>query len=428
MTAVVFYFQVHQPYRLRRKSYFDVGGTRGVFDDAENERIVRRVAERCYLPMNALVARLIEESGGRFRCAYSLSGTLVRQLESWVPAALQSFVDLSRTGCVEFLCETSMHSLAALVDPTEFARQVREHKRKVRDLFGRTPTTFRNTELILSRAIARQVEELGFRALLAEGADALLDGRSPRDVHRPEGCRELALLLRSYEFSDDIAFRFSNREWNEYPLTADRFASWLHRLPDESQYVGLFMDYETFGEHQWTDTGIFDFMAHLPRFVLADPRFEFQTPAVVAARHTPVVELRIPRPFSWADEERNLSAWLGNPMQRAAHEALYALAPKVRRAQRRGHAQLFDVWQRLTTSDHVYYMSTKSHSDAEVHEYFTPYESPYDSYVVFMNVLDDLERRVDGVLGAAPRRRGRKRAGQGTKRAARSSRTRGRRT
>ena len=390
MTDIVFYFQVHQPFRLRRYTFFDIGHRHDYFDDEENARILRRVAEKCYRPMNALLLDQIERHAGALRLAFSLSGTVIDQLEAWSPETLESFVALARTGCVEFLCETSHHSLAALARPEEFARQVAAQSERVTRLFRRRPTTFRNTELVCSNAIAAQVEALGFDGMLAEGADPLLGWRSPHHVYRTEGTASLKLLLRDYAFSDDIAFRFSNRAWSEWPLTADRFAHWLHQLPERSEWVGLFMDYETFGEHQWVDTGIFDFMAHLPDAVLADPGFRFLTPSEVLAQRDPVARLDIPHPISWADTERDLTAWLGNPMQLAAQAALYDLLPALLAAD---DPDLMTDWRRLSTSDHLYYMCTKWFSDGDVHKYFSPYNDPHDAFIAFMNVLDDLSRR-----------------------------------
>ena len=404
MRDVVFYFQVHQPFRLRRYSFFDIGAHERYFDDAENARIVRRVAEKCYLPMNALIGELIERHGGRFRCSYSISGCALEQFETWVPEVLTSFRALAATGCVEFLCETSMHSLAALFDADEFREQVAEQKARVERHFGRAPTTFRNTELVIDERVAALVEELGFDVLLGEGAEVLLGTRSPHLVWRPGGCKRLKLLLRDYELSDDIAFRFSNRTWNEWPLPAERFARWVHELPAGEDFVGLFMDYETFGEHQWADTGIFKFMERLPDELLADPRVRFATPAEAAAARTVAGELPIPRAVSWADAERDLSAWLGNPMQRAASEALWSLAPAVRKMPAT-EADLRQRWRRLSTSDHLYYMSTKFFSDGDVHKYFSPYASPHDAFVAFMNVIDDLARRIESA--ARPVRRAR---------------------
>jgi alpha-amylase len=411
MTAVVFYFQVHQPNRLNRFRFDDVGNGREYFDDGLNRLIVERVAERCYLPMNAVIAEAIADTGGRFRCSFAITGTLLTQLERWAPAALDSFVALSRTGAVEFVCETGYHSLASVGDHHEFTAQVEEQRKRLKELFGLAPTSFRNTELILDNAIAKRVEDMGFACQLGEGVDRLLEWRSPRRVYRAKGCKRLKLLLRDYLFSDDIAFRFSNRQWPEYPLMADRYAEWLHRAAPEDTFVGLFMDYETFGEHQNVDTGILDFMKHLPRHVLADERFEFRTPAEVAAANEPVAELDIPLTLSWADKERDLTAWLENDMQKEAHARLYALLPKAREAADAGHPEILATWRKLSTSDHVYYMSTKWHSDGDVHEYFTPYDSPHDSFILFMHVLDDLAVRIEAAL-AAPRAGGREETGQ----------------
>jgi len=391
LTAITLYFQVHQPHRLNRLGLADIGASPGYFDDGLDRLILERVAERCYLPMNQLLREAIEESEGRFRCAFALTGTVLDQLEAWAPEALRSFVDLTRTGCVEIVSETSHHSLACEGDMREFDRQVRAHRKRLTELFGTEPRTFRNTELIFDDEIARHVEDMGFEALLGEGADQLLLGRSPRRVYRPGGCSSLELLLRDYRFSDDIAFRFSNVKWDCYPLMADTFVSWLRRTAPEDRFIGLYMDYETFGEHQGPHTGIFDFMRCFVRFALEEPGLSFLTPIEVASENEPVEVLSVPTPISWADAERDLSAWLSNPMQRAAHEALYALLPDVLGT---GDARLLADWRRLTTSDHVYYMSTKHQSDGDVHEYFSPYDSPHDSFMVFMNVLDDLTLRV----------------------------------
>jgi alpha-amylase len=409
VTAVSFYFQVHQPFRLRRYTFFDIGASEHYFDDPENERIVKRVAQKSYIPMNTLVRQLVEETKGDFRCSYSVSGAAIRQMQLWAPEALDSFKALADTGAVEFLCETSHHSLASLADLDEFRAQVEEQRALVHEVFGHDPVVFRNTELVIDARIARAVEELGFRALLGEGADHLLGWRSPHHVYRPEGCEKLKLLLRSYAFSDDIAFRFSNRGWHEWPLTAEKFGSWVGGVDEDDAFVGLYMDYETFGEHQWEDTGIFDFMRALPQVLLSNPRLSFATPGEVALRHDPVSRLSIPRPVSWADAERDMTAWLGNPMQRSAQEALYAALPAARELARRGEPAWLETWRRLSTSDHLYYMCTKWFSDGDVHKYFSPYASPHDAFITFMNVLDDFARRSTAALEAsrplqAPRR------------------------
>ena len=412
MTAVCFYFQVHQPFRLRRYSYFDIGESHDYFDDGLNEDVARRVAERCYLPMNQLLLEAIEATEGRFRCAFSISGTALAQFEQWVPEVLDSFRALIATGAVELLCETSQHSLAALAEPPdlgetpgfgreEFAAQVETQRATLLRLFDVRPTTFRNTELILDEGICREIEELGFEAVVGEGAEPLLGWRHPYVVYRPRGCERLSLLLRAYHYSDDIAFRFSNKEWAGYPLMADTFAGWLDEVPADAPFIGLFMDYETFGEHQWTETGIFDFMRALPGYVLENPRLSFATPAEVVREHPAESELPFPRPISWADAERDLSAWLGNHMQRAAHRAAYDLAPLARAAAEAGSPELYAEWRKLTTSDHTYYMSTAhvADSDGDVHEYFSPYDTPHDAFITFMNVVEDLSARIDEVIG-----------------------------
>ena len=392
MIDVVFYFQAHQPYRLRKWRPGDRIKRLDYFDEPLNRLVAERVAERCYVPMNELLLDAIERTDGQFRCAFSLSGTLIEQLRDWVPEALDTFVELAESGNVEFLCETSQHSLAAVADLDEFAAQVERQRSTVTELFGE-PTTFRNTELILDNDICAKVEDLGFECMLGEGADGLLDWRSPQVPYRPKSCRRLKLLLRSYSLSDDIAFRFSNRQWPSYPLFADTYATWLHDVPSPAQFVGLFMDYETFGEHQGSQTGILDFMRHLPEQVLQEPGFRFRTPAQVAAERAPAAELDIPDYVSWADEERNLTAWLGNPMQTAAHEKIYALKDAVD-AVSEHRPDLLAAWRKLTTSDHVYYVATKHHSDAEVHDYFSPYDSPHAAFVTIMTAVDDLELQV----------------------------------
>ncbi len=404
MRSVVFYFQVHQPWRLRHYTFFDIGSGREWFDDAENARIVRRVAEKCYLPMNRQMLSAIERLAGRFRISYSISGAALDQFERWVPEVIESFQKLAATGCVEFLGETSHHSLAALASIEEFDRQVLDQAARIERLFGKRPTTFRNTELVITNEVARRAEELGFTAILGEGADQLLGWRSPHRVYRPEGCERIKLLLRSYRYSDDIAFRFSNKSWPEYPLPAERFARWLAGLGEKERFVGLFMDYETFGEHQWEETGIFRFMRELPDACLSTGALDFRTPAELAATLDPVARLDIPRPISWADAERDLTAWLGNPMQKAAHEALYGLLPEVQKLAAAGVEAPYQKWRRLSTSDHVYYMCTKWFSDGDVHKYFSPYATPHDAFISFMNVFDDLSREVRAGLEALPAR------------------------
>jgi alpha-amylase len=387
MPSVCFYFQVHQPSRLRRYGVFDVGRSHDYFDTALDESIARKVAARCYRPMNQLLRELVDRHAGRFRAAFSISGSAIEQLERWAPDVIESFQALTRTGCIEILGETYHHSLSLMASPAEFEAQVERHSAKVAELFGARPTVFRNTELIYADVLAPRVARQGFRGVLAEGADAVLGWRSPNFVYAAESAPETRLLLKNYRLSDDIAFRFGNRGWDHHPLSADKFAGWVHAVNGCGQLVNLFMDYETFGEHQWEDTGIFEFMRALPGRVLDHGDGSFVTPSEAIARFAPTDSLSFPHFTSWADAERDLSAWLGNAMQQSAHRSLYELRDAVLRT---GDWRLIEDWRRLTTSDHFYYMCTKFFSDGDVHKYFSPYESPYEAHIAFMNALADV--------------------------------------
>jgi len=399
MPSVCLYFQVHQPSRLRRYSFFDVGHIHNYEDETENRRILDRVARKCYLPANTLLLKLIEEHGGKFRIAFSLSGAVLDQIERSRPDVLESFRRLAATGCVEFLNETDSHSLAFLFSPKEFKAQVLLHRARIRALFDQDSRTFRHTELIYSNDLAKAVEKLGYAVILAEGTEKILGRRSPNHLYRPAGCGKLKLLLRNYRLSDDVAFRFSDRNWAEYPLTAAKYAYWIHRIRQEESVVNLFMDYETFGEHQWEETGIFTFLSALPGEVLRHPEFRFRTPAEVAAGRHPAGEIDCPGFISWADEERDTTAWLGNAMQQDAAHTLYKMESAIRR---RKDEDLLRRWRMLQTSDHFYYMCTKWFSDGDVHRYFNPYESPYEAYINYMNILDDLSQSIKGTKGESP--------------------------
>jgi alpha-amylase len=399
MPSVCLYFQVHQPRRLRRYSFFDVGHLHDYEDEAENRRILERIALKCYLPANALLLNLIGEYGGKFRVAFSLSGTLIDQLEQYRPDVLEGFRRLAETGCVEFLNETDGHTLAFLYSPREFQEQVLLHRKRIRALFGQDGRTFRYTELIYNNELAHTVEKMGYSVILAEGAEKILGRRTPNQIYRPAGRVRLKLLLRNYRLSDDVAFRFSERSWGEYPLTAAKYARWLHRIRREEAVINLFMDYETFGEHQWAETGIFAFLQRLPGEVLRNPDFSFRTPAEAADAHEAAGEVDSPGFISWADEERDTTAWLGNTMQQDAARALYALEPAIRR---RKDAGLLRTWRTLQTSDHFYYMCTKWFADGDVHRYFNPYESPYEAYINYMNILDDFGQSINTSEGEAP--------------------------
>jgi alpha-amylase len=386
MSDICLYAQVHQPFRLRRYRLFDVGTGLDYFDEEANKGILRRVAEKCYLPANRLLAEMIRATDGRFKLALSLSGTLIEQLTLYAPEGLASFQDLVDTGGVEILGETYHHSLAGLADREEFVEQVIRHRKLVERTFARRPHVFRNTELIYWDDLAPPVLQLGSRGVLVEGADHVLRWRSANHVYSAVAAPGLRLLPRNYRLSDDVGFRFSQRTWAGWPLTASKYAGWLAANQGESLH--LFLDYETFGEHQWAETGIFDFLRHWP-----DECFRrglgFTQPSDLARRE-PVGPLSFPRPTSWADQERDTTAWLGNRLQDAAHDRLYRLGRRLRAL---GDPHLLEQWRRLTTSDHVYYMCTKWFADGDVHKYFSPYESPYDAFIAFMNVLEDLEQR-----------------------------------
>jgi len=392
MVSVCFYFQVHQPYRLRRDySFFDIGVNHFYEDENANREICNKVSQKCYLPMNSLLLELIERFKGKFKVSFSITGVAIEQFFRFNPEVIDSFKRLAATGCVEFINETYYHSLAFLFSKDDFKKQVLQHKRLIMDLFGQKPTTFRNTELIYNNELAQFIEGLGYKSILAEGADRILGWRSPNFVYQPKDCYKLYLLLKNYKLSDDIAFRFSNRGWEEYPLTAEKYATWLHSVCGNGEIINLFMDYETFGEHQWKETGIFDFMKALPEKVLSHPDFQFITPCEAFHYYTPVAKLDVPTFVSWADIERDLTAWLGNPMQNSASEMVYKLEKDVKKTR---DPDLISVWHKLLTSDHFYYMCTKWFSDGDVHKYFNPYETPFDAYLVYMNVINDLKETI----------------------------------
>jgi len=389
MASVCFYFQVHQPNRLRRYSVFDTEPN--YFDEYKNREICHKVADKCYLPANRLLMELIRAHGGQFRVAFSLTGVIIEQFEQYYPEVLDSFKELAETGCVEFLAETYYHSLAFLYSREEFTEQVKLHRELIRRMFGQYPRIFRNTELIYSNALAHLVAQMGFKGILCEGADHVLGSASPNFLYHPPRCPEVKLLLKNYRLSDDVAFRFSNRAWQEWPLTAEKFAKWVNDVNGNGYVVNLFMDYETLGEHQWADTGIFDFFRHLPNEILKYGTNDFKMPSEVLTCYPSEGELDVPHTISWADTERDLSAWLGNAMQSNALHELFRLEGQVKAS---GDPAITADWRKLQTSDHAYYMCTKYFSDGDVHKYFNPYESPYDSYINFMNVLDNIRQRV----------------------------------
>lgn len=391
MPSVCFYFQVHQPFRIRNYSFFDIGETHLYEDDQKNREILDKVAEKCYLRTNQKMLSLIERHHGQFRITYSLSGTAIEQFERYRPDVLQSFINLANTGCVEFLSETYAHSLSFLYSRTEFDRQVDKHAALIKKYFNQEPKVFRNTELIYSNQLAQHLEERGYKAALCEGADHLLKGRSPNFIYQPPEQSSFKLLLKNYKLSDDVAFRFSDRNWTEFPLTVDKFKDWVHAIAGNGDTINLFMDYETFGEHQWESTGIFNFLDYLPGEILKHPDFNFKTASEVVAAYPARATYDVHDWSSWADTERDLSAWLSNSMQEEAARRIYHLEEQIHTCK---DENMLKIWEHLQTSDHFYYMCTKFWTDGDVHKYFSPFDSPYDAYMYYMNVYSDLECRL----------------------------------
>ncbi len=390
---ICLYFQVHQPVRLRLYRFFDIGKDSHYYDDFANRSIMRRVAQKCYLPMNQILLDLIKKHGDAFKVSFSISGSAIEQFERYAPEVLDSFKALAATGCVEFLAETYYHSLASLACPAEFRLQVEKHKAAVERHFGQSPVTFRNTELIYSDGIGEQVSDMGFKTMLTEGAKHILGWQSPNFIYTNPKKSKLKLLLRNYQLSDDLSFRFSNKGWDGWPLTAEKYLGWMKdSVKDGGKVIGLFMDYETFGEHQGAESGIFDFMKALPDVVIADGEFEFSTPASISRRFKADAVLNVPQAISWADEERDVSAWLGNELQQDAYNKLYGLYEKLAIL---NHPSLWNDFGHLQESDHFYYMSTKFFSDGAVHKYFNPYDTPYEAFINYMNVLSDFSIRVE---------------------------------
>ena len=386
MKTVCFYFQVHQPWRLKTYRFFQMGNDHNYLDDFTNRAIMQKIARECYLPMNALLESLIHEHKGAFKCTFSITGSAVEQFKAYAPEVLESFKRLAATGHVEFLGETYSHSLSSLYSVDEFKQEVKLHSQMLKEEFGIKPTAFRNTELIYSDEIAKAVEGMGFKTMLAEGAKHILGWKSPNFIYSDAVDNKLRLMLRNYKLSDDIAFRFSNECWSEWPLTADKFAGWVAQ--ETGDVVNLFMDYETFGEHQKASTGIFDFVKALPGALLRTGELEFATVSEASKRLQPVAVLHCPYAMSWADEERDVTAWLGNDLQNEAFRKLYSLAPKIKKVKNKD----FDfVWHFMQNSDHFYYMATKWLSDGDVHSYFNPYGSAYEAFMNYMNVLADFE-------------------------------------
>ena len=385
--SICLYFQVHQPTRLRLYRFFDIGKDSHYYDDFANRTILRRVAQKCYLPMNQQMLELINKNKGKFKIADSISGSALEQFQRFCPEVIASFKALADTGKVEFLAETYYHSLASLASESEFRAQVEKHAAKIEELFGVKPTAFRNTELIYSNGIGEMVYDMGYKTMLTEGARHIMGWQSPNYVYTGETQPKLKLLLRNYTLSDDIAFRFSQNK-----VTAEQYVGWMKENAKEGDIVNLFMDYETFGEHQSAESGIFEFMQALPAAVLKDGTFNFVTPSEASKKYKPVSDIAVEDPISWADEERDLTAWLGNELQNEAFKKVYAMTEKLSIV---NHPELWEDFGPLQESDHFYYMCTKFFSDGEVHKYFNPYDTPYEAFINYMNVISDFQIRLD---------------------------------
>lgn len=406
--GITLYLHAHQPFRVREYSVFDASIDHNYFTDPDplsgqnNQKILHKVADKSYRPMNALLEKLLHKHP-EFKVSLSITGTFIEQLEAWTPDVLESFKRLVATGQVEIVAETYYHSLAFFYSREEFERQVEAHKAKIREVFGVETNVFRNTELAYNDELAQWADGYGFKGILAEGWDPILGWRSPNFVYRPEGTENISLLLKNYKLSDDLAFRFSNRAWEEWPLTVDKYNSWIESSIYDQPLVNLFMDYETFGEHQWEDSGIFTFFEEFVDRWLENPDNTFYTVSEAIDANTPADVVSMPQTVTWADSERDLTAWLGNSMQYEAMRHLYALENDILRS---GDGELISDWRKLQTSDHAYYMCTKWFTDGDVHAYFSPYSSPYDAFLYYINAIRDIRWRLHdthktGGLGGA---------------------------
>jgi alpha-amylase len=388
------YFQLHQPYRIRRFRLSDIGKSLSCFDDTRNESFFKRIASKCYFPAAALLLRLLQESDGKLKLSFSMSGSWISQCREYEPTLLELFQELAAHDDVEILCETSHHTLSSLVDSELFVSEISSHRKTIRDVFGKDPKVFRNTELIYSDEIGKIVANEGFSGCLLEGWEHIMEsGFNANHVFHHPNYAHLRLLPRCYRRSDDIAFRFSNRSWNEWPLTGEKFQKWIELENQRSStFIGLFMDFETIGEHQWRETGIFDFWEYWLRLAWKSPEIQFHTPSEAIAQIPSIAPLSVDRPLSWADSERDVSAWLGNQNQSMALSAAYG--SKLRFMELLEPTAL-EAWRRMLTSDHFYYMSTKCSSDGEVHGYFSPFSEPFEAYLEYRSALSELEKRLE---------------------------------
>ena len=399
--GIVLYLHVHQPWRVRNYDIFDVASKHNYFSesaspDQDNELIFHKIANKSYKPMNHLLEKLLNDHPD-FKVSLSITGTFIEQAERFDPSVLDSFRRLVDTGRVEILSETYHHSLAFFYDRNEFEAQVERHRQKIREVFGVETRVFRNTELAYNNELAKWADDHGFNGIIAEGWDDVLGWRSPNYVYRPVNTGNIKLLMKNYRLSDDIAFRFSDRGWSDWPLTADKYHRWVSTALEDAPLLNLFMDYETFGEHQWAEDGIFEFFEQFVRHWVSRPDQKFYTISEAIEANEPQGEISVTQTVTWADSERDLSAWLGNNLQ---HEAMKYIYDMTERVLRTGDGQLIDDWRKLQTADHVYYMSTKHADDGSIHSYFSPYGSPYEAFLNYMNAIRDIRWRTDNLLGS----------------------------
>ena len=387
MKTICFYFQIHQPFRLKRYRFFDIGNDHYYYDDFQNEEIIHRIAEKCYLPANRTILEMIRNSGGKFKVAFSISGVALEQMEIYAPEVIDSFKELAATGNVEFLSETYAHSLASLGDMDEFKHQIKKQEDKLQTLFGVKPTVFRNTELIYSDDISEVVYEMGYKGMLTEGAKHILGWKSPNYMYASAVQPDLHLLLKNDRFSEDLSDRFTDYSWNEYPLTADKYINWIAETPESEQVINLFMNYEVLGSLHPAESGIFEFFKALPRYA-AERGISFSTPSEIFKLMKPVDTLPVAYPISWVDEEMDCSSWLGNVLQQEAFRKICEIGARVHMCEPR---RIRQDWYYLQSSDHFYYMSTKHMGKGG----FSPYDSPYEAFTNYMNVLSDFIVRVN---------------------------------
>ena len=392
--SICIYFQIHHPERLRKYQFFDIGKKHNYFDNYANRSELEDLAENCYLPANALLLDLIKKYEGKFKVAFSISGSAIDQLEMHTPEVIRSFQELAQTGQVEFLAETYSHSLASLSEDTdEFELQVKRHSAAIKELFGKKPVTFRNTSLIYSDKIGKRVADLGFKTMLTDGAKHVLGWKSPNFVYKNALDENLNLLLKNSKLSDDIAIRFSDKNWNEYPLTSEKYVDWVSHSLQETEVLNLFMNYEVIGHYNRAESGIFDFLRYFIQQIAENPNYQFLLPKEVTKKHTAKDILPVPYPISWTDEERDITSWLGNELQKEAFTELFKIQPLVKKKK---NAELNEDYSRLQASEHFYFMRTKLFSGADYHKYILPYESPYEAFINYMNVLSDFIERVKG--------------------------------